>query len=1773
MKTKKFLSFALVLTMLAGMLPGMSLTASAAGNTTEITPTNTSETMTITLTITGELSNDNVTLSADSFTYNGSTQKPTVTVKHQRGSGAEVTLTEGTDYTVAIKDSANATVTEPKTVGTYTVTVTGMGVYSGTGSKTYNITKSTPSAPAAPTKASASKNAITLTVPNDGYEYQFKCGDGSWQDSAEFTGLSPNTEYTFYQRIKATDNTNESASSTGATISTTAKDAQTITAADVSATYGDTGKSVSATTDGDGAISYAVKSGSEDYIDVNATTGALTIKKAGTATVTVTAAETATYAQATKDVTVTVNPKTMTVSAENVTVTADGQPHGITVRVTDPASGYTVKYGTTEGTYDLDASPTQTEAGTLTVYYQVTAENYTTYTGSATVTVRSKSSQTITASNVTATYGDTGVSVSATTSGNGTLSYAVKSGNAVTVNASTGALTIVKAGTAVVTVTASSTSTYTSATKDVTVTVNPKSLTIAAQDQNIMVGDTVPDLSAPVLNTHYTVTGLVGSDALTTAPTLAYSATPDNTRAGTYTITPSGANAGGNYTISYQTGTLTITAKPAATVTTAPTAKTGLTFNGVDQALVNAGAASGGTMQYALGANAAAAPTSGWGTAIPTGKEAKDYYVWYKAAGDAEHSDSDPACVTVTIGTTSLDAQGVTIYAIPDQNSTGEQIKPKPVVKHLGYLLVEGTDYELSYGANTEIGKGTGTVTITGKGGYSGTLTRTFNIVLPAYEGTLTVTAPGAYTYGDALGAAPAVTSSAGSLSGETVKVYYSATPSGEGTAWSSGEVLNAGTYYVWAELAKTAAHDAATSARVTFTVSKATPAAPAGVLAASYADTYKVTLSIPGDKTYADYEYSLDGTNWTSVPALKDGAFTPAGLSAGTAYTFSLRTKADSNHNASPAATATLKTPAKVLLSYDANGSTATVPASAEYDSGATVTAAAAITRAGYTFAGWNTAANGGGTAYAAGAAFTISANTTLYAQWTPITYSVDYHENGGNACTDETGKAYNAEITLPTPTYAEHTFNGWATVSGGSPVYRGGQKVSGLTSVNGATVDLYAVWTENTYKITGEVKEERDGTTEQSIVAGVTVKIMRGSVEFATTATDDYGKYTFSGVPAGSYNIVATRTVDGKNQTMTALVEVKSDKTVETIVLPPSGINSALDVKGDSTPPVMVGGLDDVAKDEAEENKEVTVTMTVEQKDENTATEQQKQEMQEIKEAVAADTSTGSGSTELEFLDVKVEKKTEDGSTTTTEPITETSQVVEMIVPFNTSGRFSFIVYRWHDGKAEAFQKRSSPFASGSFMDGWYYVDMAAGLFHIYGSRFSTYAIGYEEGTGYTLTVNNGTGSGEFAVGATITITADAAPSGKVFDKWTTGDGVDFADATASTTTFVMPAKNVTVTATYKDAPVTTYTATVVSGTGSGSYAAGASVTIKANPAPSGKVFDKWVSSDGVSFANANSSTTTFTMPAKNVTVTATYKTASSPTPYYPPHNPAPTTYTVQTEKAEHGTVKTSYEKTSSGTKVTITATPDAGYEVGSVTVTDANGNSVKVTKNADGTYSFTMPASKVTVKVTFVPVAQQQACPQDSTCPLSAFTDTDPKAWYHDGVHYVLEHGIMSGMGDGLFAPNGTTTRAQLATILWNMEGRRKVSGGISFNDVKSGDWYFDAVNWASAQGLILGYDDANASGKVFAPNDALTREQLVTILYRYAKLKGIDVSASASLSGYTDAASVSSWAEEAMCWAVGNGLITGKTATTLNPSDKASRAEIATITERFCEKVAK
>ena len=157
-------------------------------------------------------------------------------------------------------------------------------------------------------------------------------------------------------------------------------------------------------------------------------------------------------------------------------------------------------------------------------------------------------------------------------------------------------------------------------------------------------------------------------------------------------------------------------------------------------------------------------------------------------------------------------------------------------------------------------------------------------------------------------------------------------------------------------------------------------------------------------------------------------------------------------------------------------------------------------------------------------------------------------------------------------------------------------------------------------------------------------------------------------------------------------------------------------------------------------------------------------------------------------------------------------------------------------------------------------------------------------------------------------------------------------------------------------------------------------------------------------------------------------------------------------------------------------------------------------------------------------------------------------------------------MNGVSETKFDPNGSTTRAMLATILYRMEKSPKVTGENPFTDVKAGQWYTDAVIWANAKGIVEGY-----GGGKFGPMDTLTREQFAAMLQRYARYKDYNVGKTADLSGYADAKQISPWAKAAMQWANAEGLITGRSETTLVPKGSATRAETATILMRFQETV--
>lgn len=267
--------------------------------------------------------------------------------------------------------------------------------------------------------------------------------------------------------------------------------------------------------------------------------------------------------------------------------------------------------------------------------------------------------------------------------------------------------------------------------------------------------------------------------------------------------------------------------------------------------------------------------------------------------------------------------------------------------------------------------------------------------------------------------------------------------------------------------------------------------------------------------------------------------------------------------------------------------------------------------------------------------------------------------------------------------------------------------------------------------------------------------------------------------------------------------------------------------------------------------------------------------------------------------------------------------------------------------------------------------------------------------------------------------------------------------------------------------------------------------------------------------------------------------------------------TTYKVTTSAVNNGGVNASPSSAEKGATITITLSPDKGYKLDKLTVTDGSGKTVSTVKKSDTVYTFTMPASAVKVGVSYVKATE--------TPSETKFNDVSANDWFASAVDYVTGKGMMNGTADNTFSPKANTTRGMVVTVLYRLENQPSTSAA-SFTDVASGAYYANAVAWANANGIVSGY----GSGK-FGPNDKVTREQLAAILYRYAQYKKYDVSGANSLDGYTDVQSVSSYAVPALQWANAAGVVTGKSGSKLDPKGNATRAEVAAMLMRFCENV--
>ena len=403
--------------------------------------------------------------------------------------------------------------------------------------------------------------------------------------------------------------------------------------------------------------------------------------------------------------------------------------------------------------------------------------------------------------------------------------------------------------------------------------------------------------------------------------------------------------------------------------------------------------------------------------------------------------------------------------------------------------------------------------------------------------------------------------------------------------------------------------------------------------------------------------------------------------------------------------------------------------------------------------------------------------------------------------------------------------------------------------------------------------------------------------------------------------------------------------------------------------------------------------------------------------------------------------------------------------------------------------------------------------------------------EGTRTTAIIDNG-----------VKLTAPAAPTkeGYRFSGW-------YYDNSGSKAKWNFDTDTVTRAMTLTAKWVRTYTVTFETSGGSAvapvTVDTGSTVTKPADPTKSGYTFGGWYKDSTLQtpwdFANGTVTADT-TLYAK--------WTANPPAPSYDDSDP---TYAVSTPAAENGSVMVSPKNASAGSTVTITVKPDSGYVLETISATDRNGNDLKLTDRGNGKYTFTMPGSRVEVKVTFM---------EDNSV-LNFFYDVPNGAYYYDAVKWAVNNGITGGVGNSLFAPNQPCTRGQIVTFLWRAAGSPVVNYAMNMTDVAEDAYYGEAVRWALSEGITTGIGDIT-----FGPDAACTRAQAVAFLFRYAVASGMDAVTLADLiSGFADAASVPGYAVSAMNWALSQGIMQGS-GTQLLSGNTCTRAQIVTFLYR-------
>ena len=843
----------------------------------------------------------------------------------------------------------------------------------------------------------------------------------------------------------------------------------------------------------------------------------------------------------------------------------------------------------------------------------------------------------------------------------------------------------------------------------------------------------------------------------------------------------------------------------------------------------------------------------------------------------------------------------------------------------------------------------------------------------------------------------------------------------------------------------------------------------------------------------------------------------------------------------------------------------------------GTSITKPTDPTRSGYKFKGWTAVKDGATLITDFG---TVTNDVTYYAKWEAAqvtTHTITWDANGGTLSGDYTNGPvnYGTQIVAPTASKAAdaqytYTFDGWYTEA------EGGTKVTSFGTVT-ENVTYYAHWTPvpQVYTVTLNANGgtiNNGNVTSYTYGVGATLPTVDDMTYAGHTFKGWYEDSGFSGNPVTEISTTATgaKTYYAKwLSTDAGITAVSVDNTAGTIngttitvVLPYGTValpteNSKVSIT--AADGATVSGLTTT------DGSEWTFTVT--------AADGQTIKNYTISVSIAPDPATGNRN------DIAAAKSTvENHDWTVPQATANTEEAVKtwiegQLAAMNLNGA-SYTVTMTGFTTATEGTAADRDGTNGSFT---FTVKLYKGndTGNIATSTYAEATVTISNGTvtatpytKWTVTVNAGnggsvSGSGTFEENTQVTVTA-TPNSGYHFVRWTE-NGAEVS--TSASYSFILTADHTLVAVFEQDAPTTPtkHTVTVngsyATNSGAGQYADGVTVTINAG-SRSGYTFTGWTAT-GITLSSPNSATISFTMPGNNVTVMANWRQNSSTGGSSGGGGSSSPSYTVSTDKdTENGSYTVRPSRAERGDTVTITTKPDEGYQVGKVTVTDKNGDTVKVANKGGGVYTFTMPASAVSVDVTFV--AEKQW--------TNPFADVAKDAWYYDAVKYVNENGLMAGTSANTsantFAPDLTTTRGMIVTILYRLAGSPDIKDqiwGYPYADVDSTAYYGTAVYWARLSGIAAGY-----SSEQFGPNDTITREQMATILYRYAQYKGYDLTVKGNLDTFKDADKITDYAKTAMQWAVGSGLVKGKSGNLLDPQGMATRAEIAAMLHRFIEK---